>query len=66
MWALIIAVDDVAHITTITKQFIKKMKLISNIHENVLLNVEMLKRNKIQFMLREKGNKHLKDWLLDE
>jgi hypothetical protein len=38
--ALITTVDDATHITTNVEYFIKKMKLVASIHENVLLKVE--------------------------
>ncbi len=38
--ALITTVNDVAAITTNVEHFIKKMKLVTSIHENVLLKVE--------------------------
>jgi hypothetical protein len=33
-------VDDTANVETTAEQLMQKMKLIANIHENVLLNVE--------------------------
>jgi hypothetical protein len=53
--ALTIAVDDVANTTTTTKQFIKKMKLIFSIHENVLFNVEHVqKKQKRVYVTRKR------------
>ncbi len=42
--ALITTVDDAANITTNVKHFIKKMKLVTSIHENVLLKVEQAQK----------------------
>jgi hypothetical protein len=58
-------VDDAIDTTTITKQFIKKMKLISSIHKNVLLNVEQVQKKQKRAYATKKGSKHLKDWLQD-
>jgi hypothetical protein len=38
--SLTVVVDETADVETTTKQFMKKMKLIISIHENVLFNVE--------------------------
>lgn len=38
--SLTIIMDDIADVETTTKWFIKKIKLVVSIHENVLLNVE--------------------------
>jgi hypothetical protein len=48
-------VDDVADITTTTEQFVKKIKLISNIHENVLLNVEHAQKKQNTIYATRKG-----------
>ncbi len=52
---LIAVVDDVIDTTTTTKQFIKKMKLISSIHDNVLLNVKHVqKKQKRTYVMRKR------------
>jgi hypothetical protein len=33
-------IDDIADVETTTEQFMQKVKLITSIHENVLINVE--------------------------
>jgi hypothetical protein len=38
--SLTVVIDDNANVETIVEQFLQKMILIANIHENVLLNVE--------------------------
>ncbi len=38
--SLTVVVDDIADAKLIAEQFLQKMKLVTNIHENVLLNVE--------------------------
>jgi len=38
--SLIAMIDDNVNVEVIITQFLKKMKLITSIHENVLLNVE--------------------------
>jgi hypothetical protein len=37
-------IDDNVNVEAATTQFLKKMKLISSIHENVLLNVEQAQK----------------------
>jgi hypothetical protein len=59
-------VDDAIDITINVKHFIKKMKLVASIHENVLLKVEQAqKKFKKKLMSQEKESKHLKDLFLD-
>jgi hypothetical protein len=48
--------DGIANVKTIVEQFIKKMKLVANIHENV-----MCKRNKRKHMPLGRENVFLKD-----
>jgi len=48
-------IDDIANVKTITKQFLQKMKLIANIHENVLLNVEQAHKKKKRTYATIKG-----------
>jgi hypothetical protein len=38
--SLTIVVDDIVDVETIAEQFLQRMKLIANIHENVMLDVE--------------------------
>jgi hypothetical protein len=37
--SLTIVVDDIVDVETIAEQFLQRMKLIANIHENVMLDV---------------------------
>jgi hypothetical protein len=41
---LTITVDDVANIPTNVEHFIKKMKLVASIHENMLFKVEQTQK----------------------
>ncbi len=40
----IAVMDDIVDVKTIVEQFIKKMKLVTNIHENVMFNVEQVQK----------------------
>jgi hypothetical protein len=40
---------------TIAEQFLQKMKLIANIHENVLLNVEQAQKKQKKTYVTKKG-----------
>jgi len=51
---------------TTTKQFIQKMKLIANVHENVLLNVRHVRQKQKKTYAIEEENKPLRGWLLDK
>ncbi len=53
-------IDDTADVETTAEQFMQKVKLITSIHENILINVEQHNRSKKGPMLPEKGNRPLK------
>jgi hypothetical protein len=55
---MIAIVDDTANAKTIVEQFLQKMKLITSIHENVLLNVEQAQQKQKKTYATKKG-KHL-------
>jgi len=42
--SLIAMINDIVDAETTTKQFLQKMKLITSIHENVLLNVKQTQK----------------------
>jgi hypothetical protein len=48
-------VDDIADAKTIVEQFLQKMKLIANIHENVLLNVEQAQQKQKRTYATRRG-----------
>ncbi len=56
--SMIAIVDDTANAKTIVEQFLQKMKLITSIHENVLLNVEQAQQKQKKTYATKKG-KHL-------
>jgi hypothetical protein len=48
-------VDDVADVETSAKQFVQKVKLIANIHENVVLNVGQAQQKQKKAYVTRKG-----------
>jgi hypothetical protein len=50
--------DYIVDVKTIAKHFIKKMKLVANIHENVMFNVELVQKKQKKAYVIRKG-KHI-------
>jgi hypothetical protein len=48
-------IDDIVDAKTTIKQFFQKMKLIANIHENVLLNVKQAQKKQKKTYATKKG-----------
>jgi hypothetical protein len=48
-------IDDTIDAETVVAQFFQKMKLITSIHENVLLNVEQAKKKQKKTYATRKG-----------
>ncbi len=48
-------IDDIVDATTNVKQFFQKMKLIANIHENVLFNVKQAQKKQKKTYATKKG-----------
>jgi transposase InsO family protein len=48
-------IDDTADVETTTKQFMQKVKLITSIHENVLINVEQAQQKQKRAYATRKG-----------
>ncbi len=53
--SLITMIDDTIDAETVVAQFFQKMKLITSIHENVLLNVEQAKKKQKKTYATRKG-----------
>jgi hypothetical protein len=52
--SMIVVIDDIVDVKTTTKQNFQEMKLITNIHENVILNVEQTqKKKKMTYAIRK-------------
>ncbi len=58
MQSKIAVMDDIIDAKTIAEQFIKKMKLVANIHENVMFNVEQMQKKQKKAYATRKG-KHI-------
>jgi hypothetical protein len=50
-------VDDIVDVETTAKQFLQKTKLIANIHDNVLLNVEQAQQKEKRTYAFRRGKK---------
>ncbi len=61
--ALIAVTDESADVEVAATQFLKKMELIANIHEDVLLNVEQAQKKQRKTYAARKG-KHLFEGLI--
>jgi hypothetical protein len=53
--SLTVVVDDIVDAETTAEQFMQKMKLITNIHENVLFNVEHAQQKQRKTYATRKG-----------
>jgi hypothetical protein len=61
--ALTDVTDDGADVEVVAAQFLKKVRLIASIHENVLLNVEQARKKQKKTYVARKG-KHLFEGLV--
>jgi hypothetical protein len=59
-------VDDTANVETTAEQLMQKMKLIANIHENVLLNVEQAQQKQKRTYAARKGKQTFKGLVVGE
>jgi len=59
-------VDDAADVETTTEQFMQKVKLIANIHENVLLNVEWAQQKQKRAYATRKGKQAFEGLVVSE